>query len=194
MKKTWQFPPPILVLSRYVLIGALVMPSALITSTPIQNTTGYHPIPFPIRAAFYYPWFPEAWEQSGLYPFTKYHPVQGYYRSDDSRIIANQISAMQYGKIQVGIASWWGQGHLTDKHIPLLLQSAKGTKFQWSLYMEREGYANPSVVSIRSDLKYIHDHYASSNAYLKIDGKFVVFVYGGEKESCDLVSRWKGSK
>ena len=27
---------------------------------------------FPIRAAFYYPWFPEAWNQQGFNPFTNY--------------------------------------------------------------------------------------------------------------------------
>ena len=36
---------------------------------------------FPIRAAFYYPWFPESWTQLGIYPYTNYHPSAGYYDS-----------------------------------------------------------------------------------------------------------------
>ena len=36
------------------------------SSTPRPSQPG-----FPIRAAFYYPWFPEAWRQSGLSPFTR---------------------------------------------------------------------------------------------------------------------------
>src|SRR3954447_16377787 len=28
----------------------------------------------PIRAAFYYPWFPQGWTQQGIFPYTNYHP------------------------------------------------------------------------------------------------------------------------
>ena len=31
----------------------------------------------PIRAAFYYPWFPQAWAQQGQNPFTNYSPTWG---------------------------------------------------------------------------------------------------------------------
>jgi hypothetical protein len=34
---------------------------------------------FPIRAAFYYPWFPEAWNQQGFNRFTDYTPSLGFY-------------------------------------------------------------------------------------------------------------------
>src|SRR5919108_4117390 len=37
----------------------------------------------PVRAAFYYPWFPEAWTQSGQRPFTNYRPSSGFYDSSD---------------------------------------------------------------------------------------------------------------
>jgi hypothetical protein len=147
-------------------------------------------LPFPIRAAFFYPWFPEAWNQSGLNPFTRYNPSLGYYSEDNSQVISDQIAAMQYGKIQAGIASWWGIGHYTDKRIPLLLETAKNTTFLWSLYVESEGYGDPSVEGIRTDLTYIRDQYAVSPAYLKVDGKFVVFVYGSDSENCSMVKRW----
>ncbi len=156
------FIPLFLVLTRFALIGQIFIAPISPSAVSLQITPGPSLSPFPIRAAFYYPWFPESWSQSGIYPFTKYYPLHGYYSSDDPKIIANQIAAMQYGKIQVGIASWWGQGHFTDMRIPLLLKTAEGTKFQWSLYLESEGYDNPSILSIRSDLKYIHDHYAGS--------------------------------
>src|SRR5438128_715245 len=62
----------------------------------------------PLRAAFYYPWFPEAWQQQGIYPYTYYTPTLGYYNSSDPTVILQHIAAMQYGGIQAGIASWWG--------------------------------------------------------------------------------------
>jgi hypothetical protein len=146
---------------------------------------------FPIRAAFYYPWFPQAWDQNNLRPFTKYDPTLGYYSEDNSQVIQEHIAAMKYGKIQAGIVSWWGQRHFTDSRISALLQAGERSNFYWALYIENEGYSDPSIIEIRSDLQYIHDHYASSPAYLKVKGRFVVFVYTGSDESCQLVDRWK---
>jgi len=49
-----------------------------------------------------------------------------------------------------------------------------------------------SVETIRSDLEYIRDQYASKPAYLKIDGRFVVYVYGNSEDSCDATAtRWR---
>jgi hypothetical protein len=145
---------------------------------------------YPIRAAFYYPWFPQSWNQSGMNPFTHYHPSLGFYSQDDPAIIPQQIAAMQYGKIQLGIASWWGQGHYTDTRFSALLKAGEKVGFYWAAYMESEGQVNPTVAAIRSDLQYIHDKYASSPAYLKIGGRFVIFVYADPTDRCDMADRW----
>jgi hypothetical protein len=144
----------------------------------------------PIRAAFYYPWFPEAWDQGGAYPFTNYTPSLGIYDQGDPAVIRNHLDAMQYGKIEAGIASWWGQGHHTDKKLPLILETTAGRDFHWAVYYEQEGFGNPSVSSIADDLVYLREQYASDPAFLTIDGRFVVFVYGGD-ESCEMTARWQ---
>ncbi len=146
---------------------------------------------FPIRAAFYYPWFPEAWQQGGMNPFTQFHPGLGFYNQDDPAVILEQIQAMMYGKIQAGIASWWGQGTPTDQRFPSLLKAGAAKGFYWALYIESEGYGNPTPEAIRSDLEYIRAHYASDPAYLKIDGRFVVFVYADPNDGCNMVDRWE---
>ena len=178
-----------------ILITMLFMticPVDLVQAKEIRaNSYLQNELSFPIRAAFYYPWFPEAWDQSGFTPFTRYTPTNGYYSNDDPNIVANHIRAMQYGNIQVGIASWWGQGHKTDQRISSLLKTAEGTSFLWTLYIEGEGYSNPSVESITADLIYIRDHYANNQEFLHIGGKFVVFVYGGLIEDCMMPLRWK---
>ncbi|TAK65425.1 MAG: hypothetical protein EPO22_04855 [Dehalococcoidia bacterium] len=145
----------------------------------------------PLRAAFYYPWFPQAWTQQSTYPYTNYNPVLGFYDSGSPAVIANHIAAMQYGNIQAGIASWWGQGHHTDQRVPALLAAAAGTGFKWSLYYEPEGQGLTTVAQITSDLRYIQANYASDASYLKIGGKFVVFVYGDPSDNCDTATRWK---
>jgi hypothetical protein len=171
-------------------LPAISIPGA--TATPPQPTPGADSQPsFPIRAAFYYPWFPEAWTQQQIFPYTNYHPSLGYYESGDPTKLAAHISAMQYGHIQAGIASWWGQGQHTDAHIPDLLHAAAGTTFRWSLYYENESQGDPSVTQIRNDLVYIKVHYGADPSFLRIGGRFVVFVYADGADGCGMADRWK---
>jgi len=144
---------------------------------------------FPIRAAFYYPWFPEAWKQQGFNPFTNYKPSLGFYDASQA-VTQKHIEAMQYGGIQAGIASWWGQGSRTDTRISGLLQAAAGTSFRWSIYYENESLGNPTVTQLRNDLTYIRDNYGSDPSFLRVDGRFVVFVYADGGDACGMADRW----
>ena len=53
---------------------------------------------FPIRAAFYYPWYPEAWNQNNIYPYTNYTPSLGYYDLSNSAVLQQHLAAMQHRK------------------------------------------------------------------------------------------------
>lgn len=156
------------------------------TAAPSSTTVG-----LPLRAAFYYPWFPEAWNQQGMNPFTKFHPTAGFYSLDTAGAVDAQIQAMQYGNIQAGIASWWGQGSQTDLRLPALLAAAGPRAFYWSVYYEAEGNSDPSVAQIQADLAYLRDRYTSQATFLKLGGRFVVFVYAGGTDGCGMATRWK---
>src|SRR5690348_11942458 len=145
---------------------------------------------FPIRAAFAYPWFPEAWTQGGTTHYSNYTPSLGLYDSSSASVIQNQIAAMQYGGMDAGIASWWGQGTPTDSRVPLLLQGASGTTFRWSLYYEQEGYSDPTVAQLTSDLDYIAANYGSDASYLRVNGKPVIFAYSDGADACGMADRW----
>lgn len=160
------------------------------TSSATPSGTDWQPI-FPIRAAFYYPWFPEAWTQLGIYPYTNYTPQSGYYSSADLNIVKQHIAMMQYANIQAGIASWWGQGQPTDAKFGGLLSAAAGTHFRWAIYYEGEGQGDPSVSQIQNDLIYLRDHYGAKPSYLRVDGRFVVFVYADATDGCGMADRWK---
>jgi hypothetical protein len=144
---------------------------------------------FPIRAAFYYPWYPQTWTVGGQYPH--YKPSLGYYSSTNGRIIRKHIRAMRRARIEAGIASWWGRGTVTDKAFPKLLRKAAATPFRWSIYYEGEATGDPSVKKIRRDLRYLKRHYGKRRAYLRVHGRFVVFVYADGGDSCGMVRRWK---
>jgi hypothetical protein len=147
---------------------------------------------FPVRGAFFYPWFPEAWNQSGMNPFTHYHPSAGFYDSGSTAVIQKQVQAMQYGKINLGIASWWGQRTTTDSRIGTLLSTTDGmnSPFRWALYYEPEGYSDPTAGQITNDLAYIRDHYGGDPAYYRVNGRFVVFVYADGADACGMADRW----
>ena len=139
--------------------------------------------PAPIRAAFYYPWYPETWGSG-----THYNPTLGLYDSYSDYVIATHTKEMQDAGLYAGISSWWGQGTPTDTRCTDLLAGA-GT-FKWTLYYEPEGTSNPTSAQIDSDLTYIASKYASNPAYLHVNGKPVLFVYGGA-ETCSMTDRWK---
>jgi hypothetical protein len=173
----WSWAPGRILLA----VGVLVAAFAAAAFAPAARAT--------VRAAFYYPWFPETWG-SGT-PFTNYHPSLGYYDSSAASVIQQHVRAMQYGGIEAGIASRWGPGTKTDNRISTILSttSAMGSGFRWTLYYEDEGHADPSASQIATDLSYIATRYASDPSYLRLGGKPVLFVYGGD--SCAGVDRWR---
>jgi len=147
----------------------------------------------PLRIAAYYPWFPEGWAYAGLDPFTHYRPSMGYYDLADPPTIAHQIRAMQYGNIDAATYSWWGRGSQTDQRLAAHLAGGARLGFRWAVYYEAEGYGDPTVEEIRADLEYLRDSYAVSPGYLKVDDRFVVFVYGDRSDGpgCQAAQRWK---
>jgi hypothetical protein len=161
---------------------------------PAQTPQPQTPQPrLPIRAAFYYPWFPEGWRQQGMNPFTHFSPSAGFYSADDTAVLRRQIDEMRYGKIDAGISSWWGQGTRSDRRVPALLEAAHGTPFRWALYYEGEAQGDPDPAAIRADLAYIRDRYASDPSYLRVDGRFVVFVYTDGNDGAAMADRWRAA-
>ena len=153
---------------------------------------GGHPnISFPARGAFYYPWYPETWTVGGDYPH--YTPSLGYYNSSTQSIVDQHIQWLDAAKVEVGIASWWGQGtHSEAIRIPLLLNrtQALSSPLKWTIYYEPEGAGNPTVAQIQSDLAYLKTNYASSPSWAYANGKPVIFVYGDANDGCSMVDRW----
>ena len=181
---------------------------ALFASAALFGSTGVHgaqsapqfgtggssadSLDFPIRAAFYYPWFPQTWGSESD-PFTHFNPWEGLYHSDDPALIARHVAGMQYAHIQAGIASWWGRGHYTDVRFPALLNGAEATDFRWTVYYEPEGQGDPSVESLRSDLTYFRDSFAMHRNFLRVDDRFVVFVWADAADDCEMASRWSAA-
>jgi hypothetical protein len=147
----------------------------------------------PVRAAFYYAWYPEAWWRDPVFPYSRFHPTLDYYSAADAEVVREHTDALLYAHLDAGIYSWWGEDGYppTDLRFWRYLAAARTTPLRWALYYEWEGYGDPSVEKIRADLRYIHDTYADKPAYLNVDGRFVVYVYGDAADGCDTAARWR---
>jgi hypothetical protein len=147
---------------------------------------------FPIRATFYYPWFPETWAVRGHH--VKYRPKLGYYNSSNADVVRAHIRQLQYGRFDVAIASWWGPGtHAENTRVPLLLDATSELRspLRWALYYELEGRGNPSVAALQADLAYVAARYVRHASYARIGGKPVIFVYNANDSTCEVAERWE---
>jgi hypothetical protein len=149
----------------------------------------------PLRIAAYYPWFPEGWSHVGTSPFTHYTPSLGWYDAGDTIAIRSHIRAMRWGRIRAATYSWWGQGSQTDRRLAAHLDIAARTQFRFAVYYELEGYGDPTAEELREDLVYLRDTYSLAPGYLKLGGKFVVFVYGDGDDGvdCEVTNRWQAA-
>jgi Glycosyl hydrolase family 99 len=149
----------------------------------------------PVRIAAYYPWFPEGWIHAEIAPFTHYRPSLGFYDAGDPSVIDTHVRAMRWGHITAATYSWWGRGSATDSRLAQHLAIGARQRFAFAVYYELEGYADPSVDELRTDLEYLRDRYASSPGYLQLGGRFVVFVYGDADDgaACEVAQRWKAA-
>jgi len=94
------------------------------------------------------------------------------------------------------ISTWWGQGTFDDKAFPMLLDAAAKHDFQATVYWETTGKddAKRRERAIE-DMAYVLKTYAKHPAFLKLDGKPVIFVYGrvmGEVPASDWPAIIKG--
>jgi calcineurin-like phosphoesterase family protein/fibronectin type III domain protein len=146
---------------------------------------------FPIRAAFYYPWYPETWTVNDRHPHAS--PSLGHYRTADLAIQHAHLRALEHARMDAAISSWWGRTKYHDARLRSLMREtvATGSPLKWAIYYEPEGGGDPSPAELATDLAYIRDTLAASPAYLRVGGKPVVFVWNEDDTSCPVAARWK---
>jgi len=167
--------------------------SSLSTASTGDGASGKTQPSFPIRAAFYYPWFPETWTVGGEY--AHYRPSLGYYSTTSVRVQRAHITALTYAGMNAAISEWTPPPHYRNARLRALLAQTVRMRsaLRWSIYYSPEGKADPSPAEIASNLAYVRDSLAVSPAYLRVGGRFVVFVWsrGGADHTCSLADRWR---
>jgi hypothetical protein len=142
---------------------------------------------FPVRGAFYYPWFPETWSVDGSPVF--FNPTLGKYSNGDRTVQTAHVEALDYAHVDLAIASWWGPNAKKDRaRITNLMDKSIPYGIKWTVYHEQERQRQPEVDELRADLAYLKKWFAWHESWAHIDGKPLIFVWN--KGDCDVSDRW----
>ena len=150
-----------------------------------QSERRYSNVPHEVLAV-YYVWYGappgnSAWGQVDTNKHeierTARYPVKGAYNSHDTTVMDWQIDQAKAHGITGFVVSWFGRGSWHDRALALLIGEAEKKDFKVSVYWETDEGHDQINVAIE-DLSYLLTHYGKSKAFLKVDGKPVIFFYG----------------
>jgi hypothetical protein len=167
-----------------------------------QSKRQYTQVPHEVLAV-YYPWYGEpdrpGWKNADTDTHqianTAHYPIKGPYSSHDTTVLDWQIEQAKSHGITGFVVSWMGTGPdaaWMNQSLPLLLDLAEKKGFKISIYWERApGTGQGQIDRAATEISYVLNNYGSSNAFLKVEGKPVIFAYARvlEQVSLDL---WPG--
>ncbi len=108
-----------------------------------------------------------------------HYPEIGPYDSHDPAVIDLHIDQATSCGVDGFIATWWGRGDFTDRAFEVLLDRAELKGFEATIYWETApGEGEQQIRRAVGDLVYLLRSYGRHAAFLKVDGKPVIFVYG----------------
>lgn len=131
---------------------------------------------------FYYGWYatpetsgrwrhwPAAPDRAPLFD----HPASEPYDSHDPALIERHADMLQRAGVTCIVSSWWGQDSFEDRTLGLLLDAMHAHGISVCAYIEQQIRGAPGAAS---DLRYLVSRYASHPAWLKVDGRPVIFIY-----------------
>ena len=144
------------------------------------------PQPRRLVLAFYYPWYGSVYGPSKRWVHwqgvrtqdigsSTDYPLLGAYDSQDSEVIKCHIMLAKYVGIDGFIVSWWGINTFEDIALSKIVKVAEELGFNVTIYYE--SVREMSKEQIVNELVYVINKYSSSKAFLRINGKPVIFIY-----------------
>jgi hypothetical protein len=110
-----------------------------------------------------------------------HYPARGVYNSMDLDVMKSHMELAKSNGITGFVVSWWGQKskqERNDDSIPLLLKCANEEHFKICLYWETApGSGADRNARAVDDLVYMVTQFGTNDAYLKVNGRPVVFIY-----------------
>ena len=153
------------------------------------DQASFQPVPSSITQkvlAFYYPWYGNPIGPSGewyhwsgvnqtvILSSTDY-PLLGAYDSRDPSVVTAQVLMAREAGIDGFISSWWGPGSFEDQSLPVLLSVAG--RLNLSVAINYETVRTLTEAQMVSELTYAVRQYGSNPAYMRVNGRPVIFIY-----------------
>ncbi len=154
--------------------------------------------------AFYYPWYgtPDGpggagrsvhWGRidaaAGDIAASTHYPLSGAYDSHDPNTIDRHCAWARAAGIDALIVSWWGRDDYVDRALGPILAACERHGLTACLYYETVPQPQTPQTAAQ-DIAQALEKYAGHKAYLKVDGKPVVFIYGRAVSELGL-SGWR---
>ena len=150
---------------------------------------GFWP-PVPARAegerlvlAFYYAWYDQNTWSSGKVPDVPSEP----YVSSNPEVMARQIDQAKGAGIDAFVLNWWGQGNQTEKNLKALLDQAGQKGFRVAVDFDPNSPFMKGTGSYAQNLQHLLTVHASHPAYLRYNGRPVVFFYNVSRLGLSLI-------
>ncbi len=162
---------------------ALFVLYLLVSSTPAASSPAPAARP-PLVLAFYYDWFDEnIWKPSQVADM----PVSPY-ASRNPQIVERQIKEARGAGIDAFVVSWWGAGNPTDNNLKIVLDKAQAAGFSVAVDFELTSPFYKSRADAVKSLRNLLATHVNHPAYLRIDGKPVIFFWRQQNYTVDA---WK---
>ncbi len=123
--------------------------------------------------AFYYAWYDQGTWNSGKVPDVPLTP----YASANPEAMARQIDQAKAAGIDAFVLNWWGKGNQTEKNLKPLLDIAAQKGFRVAVDLDVNSPFMAGVDSYADNLRHLHAVHAAHPAYLRYQGRPVVFFY-----------------
>jgi len=140
--------------------------------------------------AYYYPWYNgptfngrgPAGSNTLIYRLDpQVKPELGWYNQrKDPEVVGRHYEWAKHAGIDFFVCSYWGKGSATDKTIRArMLENPQRGDVKLCVFWEPSITRGDGVTtsSISAETDYLCDNYFESRAYLRVDGKPVVFIY-----------------
>jgi hypothetical protein len=115
-------------------------------------------------AAFYYPWYGSDaldgttlhWRTSAEAVSSAFVPARGEYSSADPTILAAHMNDLRDAGVETLIVSWWGEGSVEDRRLPLVVDAAH--KHGLGVALHVEPYAGRTPITVEADVRRIRPY------------------------------------
>lgn len=135
----------------------------------------------PKRGAYLFPWYGTPTGPAGRWVHwdpnnpTLYEPTKGFYDSADTAVIAQQMAEARSAGLDLFVVSYWDT---ENPPLAAYLEAAQAVGIEISAMLETATRTGGSPrESVRNQLELLVDSYGSHAAWLKANGKPIVFVY-----------------